>query len=395
MTATPFAHWSGRRDARIVLLGEAWGRGEDETKRPFSHDSGKELWRMLGEAWPNVWPEEHARVQALHSYGLGWIGQRDPWLHAASLAMTNVFNLRPRGNKIEELFDSRAATQHSTSAHLPPLRLGKYLRPEYMPELERLYAELATCRPNLIVALGATACWATLWATNISQIRGTTAQTHAQVAAQVGGEPLKVLPTFHPASLLYEGQWSRRPIIVADLMKALRESQFADVRRPARRILINPTLQEVIDWTEETLQGHMQGRYIKLSPDIETAFGQITCIGFARARNDALVIPFVDRTQAGWSYWPTAAEERIAWECTFKLLQSSISKVGQNFLYDMQYLLRMPTRINAMDDDTMLLHHSLFPELQKGLGFLGSIYTSEPAWKLMRRQRTDTEKRDE
>jgi len=43
----------------------------------------------------------------------------------------------------------------------------------------------------------------------------------------------------------------------------------------------------------------------------------------------------------------------------------------------------------------MLLHHALYPELPKGLGFLGSIYTNEASWKLMRRERSDTVKRDE
>jgi len=32
----------------------------------------------------------------------------------------------------------------------------------------------------------------------------------------------------------------------------------------------------------------------------------------------------------------------------------------------------------------MLLHHALFIELEKGLGFLGSVYTSEARWKFMR-----------
>lgn len=32
----------------------------------------------------------------------------------------------------------------------------------------------------------------------------------------------------------------------------------------------------------------------------------------------------------------------------------------------------------------MVMHHALFPEMEKNLGFLGSIYTSEPAWKMMR-----------
>jgi len=65
----------------------------------------------------------------------------------------------------------------------------------------------------------------------------------------------------------------------------------------------------------------------------------------------------------------------------------------QNGLYDLQYILRMGLRPANCQADTMLLHHSLFPELQKGLGFLGSIYTNEASWKLMREQ--DSNKRDE
>jgi len=41
----------------------------------------------------------------------------------------------------------------------------------------------------------------------------------------------------------------------------------------------------------------------------------------------------------------------------------------------------------------MLLHHALQPESLKGLGFLGSIYTDESNWKLMRK--STTIKRDE
>ena len=42
----------------------------------------------------------------------------------------------------------------------------------------------------------------------------------------------------------------------------------------------------------------------------------------------------------------------------------------------------------------MLLHHALYPEMLKGLGFLGSIYSEEIAWKSMR-TKGDNLKRDE
>ncbi len=64
-------------------------------------------------------------------------------------------------------------------------------------------------------------------------------------------------------------------------------------------------------------------------------------------------------------------------------------KVFQNGMYDMQYLWSMGLTVVNPRHDTMLLHHSLVPEMLKGLGFLGSIYTSEPAWKLMRHDETN------
>ena len=76
-------------------------------------------------------------------------------------------------------------------------------------------------------------------------------------------------------------------------------------------------------------------------------------------------------------------------------MSSSIPKLFQNGMYDLQYLLKMGLRPKALAEDTMLMHHSMFPELQKGLGFLGSIYTNESSWKLMRRKRPDVEKSDE
>ena len=41
---------SGPRNARIVVVGEAWGYEEQQAKQPFVGQSGQELQRMLSEA---------------------------------------------------------------------------------------------------------------------------------------------------------------------------------------------------------------------------------------------------------------------------------------------------------------------------------------------------------
>ena len=186
--------------------------------------------------------------------------------------------------------------------------------------------------------------------------------------------------------------WSWRPIVVGDLMKAGRESVFPEIRRPSRQIIISPTLEEVESWTTKAIADASP-----LAVDTETSRGQITMVGFARSASDALVIPF--RNFLGgtaplhyWSEW----EETRAWDCVRKVLAAPCPKKYQNGLYDIQYFMSMGLRPQWSVEDTMLKHHSILPEMQKGLGFLGSVYTSEPAWKLMRKKRADEpEKADE
>ncbi len=380
----PFSAVSGAKRPKLVLLGEAWGGNEADIRKPFVGEAGKELWRMLGEAMPGVEPELHAEICGLHRYGLAWTKPREAWLEAAGIAMTNVLAFRPPDNNLEALCGAKKEVGGQDYI-LPTMTKGKYLRPEFLPELSRLQIELAAWKPNLVVALGNTACWALLQATNIGSIRG------AVVGARLDGPGtgVKCLPSYHPAGVLRN--WSWRPIVVADLMKAARECQFPEIRRPSRSILIDPSIEELEAWTAQTLANPPA----MLSPDIETEGGQIKCIGFARSRTEAIVVPFVDKAKPGWSYWPDQSTELRAWKAVRALLESPIVKVGQNFIYDLQYIVPLTIRPKSLLEDTMLLHHSLFPELQKGLGFLGSIYTNEAAWKLMRRQKADTEKRDE
>ncbi len=380
----PFAATAGPRRAKILLVGEAWGQAEEETRRPFVGYSGKELWLMLGEAAPDLAPEAHARATKLHVYGNAWIREREHWLQDAGIAMTNVLGLRPPANQIAQLAVSKSELPDKGKNYVyPAITKGKYLRPEYLPELDRLREEIRQVEPNVVVLLGATACWALLQATNIGQIRGTVAESGFLHPLRT----VKTLPTWHPQYINYD--WSQRPIAVVDLMKAFREAEFAEIRRPSRKIIVNPSLEEIVRWTAETLCM----RPPVLGCDVETAHGQITCISFARSRSQALTVPFMLKSKE--SYWPKLWQEQDALEQCRRLLESEIPKVGQNFLYDLQYIYKYGIRPRRLCHDTMLLHHSLWPEMKKGLGFLGSIYTSEPAWKLMRRKKADTEKREE
>jgi hypothetical protein len=63
-------------------------------------------------------------------------------------------------------------------------------------------------------------------------------------------------------------------------------------------------------------------------------------------------------------------------------------------MYDVTFLWRSyGIGVRGCREDSMLLHHALQPESLKGLGYLGSVYCDEGAWKHMR-TKVETIKRD-
>jgi uracil-DNA glycosylase len=335
----------------IVLIGEAWGEHEERQRTPFVGATGYELDRILGQ-----------------------VG-----IHRADCFLTNVFNRRPKANKIEDF----CGLKIQSIPGYPALTKSRYVRAEFQPELDRLAEELVEVNPNLIVCLGNTAMWALLGLTAITKYRGTTKlSTHT-----VSG--FKVLPTYHPAAIFRTPEI--RPIVISDMLKAAREREFPDLRRPAREIWVRPTLEDVRRFFDECVPDGCI-----LSVDIETSGRKITCIGFSPRHDLALVVPFVIPTGLGGNYWHDRRTEIEVWRIIRDALESvRIRKVFQNGLYDIAFIRRaVGVRVGGAEHDTMLLHHSLQPESLKGLGFLGSIYTDEGAWKQLAGRHTTIKAED-
>lgn len=367
----PWNGTCGRRDAKIVLVGEAWGENEDALRTPFVGWSGYELSKMVCEAGL-VTHQEPLTPSAYSSMMLM------EWWKESGLLLTNVFAFRPPANKLDFICGKKAEVGKDYS--LEPLGKGGYVLPRYLPELKRLATELTAHERTCIIALGAVPTWALLGSGKITKIRGV-------AASSTLCRGLKILPTYHPAGILRN--WTWRPIAVADLIKvALREGQFGEVRRPERRVLINPTIQDVREWLKHPTYSY--------GVDLETKNKSIEMVGLARSRSEAIVIPLLDKSKPDFSYWSAQDEQEIWSLLRWRLEDPSIIKVFQNGLYDLQYFIRRsPVRPRNCSEDTMLLHHSLFPEMQKGLGFLGSLYTNEASWKLWHGAESEELKRDE
>ena len=321
----------------VVIVGEAWGDQEAKKGEPFVGPSGRFLHLLMSACG---------------------IDKRDCHL-------TNVFNFQPTpSNNILNL----CGPASEGIKDMPYIAKGKYIRAEYKPELTRLYREINSHNPNLIIALGGTATWALAHTSGIKKIRG------APLTAITGH---KLLPTYHPSVVLRD--FKLKPVIWADLNKAAKELTFPEIRRPVREFWLAPTLDDLAKFERYILESKL------LSADIETYGQQITCIGFAPDPQRALVIPFVAKAYPGQNYWTTLKEELQAWDYVRKWFKLGIPLVGQNFNYDMSYTWRKyGLKIEAEVEDTMLLHHAKEPEMEKSLGFLGSLYTNEPSWKFMR-----------
>lgn len=363
----------GPIDSKIVIIGEAPGADEERLGKPFVGSSGQELTKMLDEAGID-------RSQAF---------------------LTNVFHDRPPDNKFQESWcRSKKEVSDQYKEILPRLKTelpdvdwpqsytwamisqGKYLMPQYLPEVYRLRDEINQVKPNLIVPMGGTPTWAVLGVGGISKLRGVITESKLNPG-------IKVLPTWHPAYIMRV--WDQRLVAVTDLIKAKTEMEFPEIRRPERWVTINPSIQDILDYEPKIMASKL------LAFDTETAHKQITCISFAPDHKHAIVIPFVDRSKPDFNYWPTAEEEIEAWKIVKRWLATPIPKLAQNGLYDLQYLWRAHNiPVVNFAEDTMLLHHSIYIELAKDLGFLGSVYTDEASWKLMRPRASDmVEKKDD
>jgi uracil-DNA glycosylase len=357
----------------ILLVGEALGESEIKLPGhpPLVGPSGAELIRMLAEA--GVINLTAFDRDYLHQY----YNQSDPsainaiWGLHPEVRRTNVFMLHPPRNNLEFFCGGKP----DAIPGYPPLLKSKYVRKEFENELDRLASDILSINPNVIVCLGNTALWALAGQTGITKVRGTTLlSTHTVL-------DYKLLPTYHPAAIIRE--WTNRPTAIADLMKAKRESAYGEIRRPQRNIYIEPTLDDIAEFTAR----HIRGCRL-LSVDIETSGNRVTCIGFAPTPGLALVVPFDDPRAKGGCYWPTKADELRCWGLVRDILEdASIAKLFQNGMYDIAFLWRAyGIKTLGAREDTMLLSHALHPEALKGLGYLGSIYSDEGSWKFMRKK---------
>jgi len=339
----PYVPPEGRKDAPILILGEAPGAEEVAANRPFVGASGRLLFQTLAK--------------------LG-VKREDCYI-------TNVCKFRPPGNNIAAFFEH-------TKTRARKLKMmevcGRYPKDIILQQLDELRAELQQVKPKVVIALGATALWALVGENKISAWRGS-----VLLPSECKGAvrpPAIVVPTYHPAAVLRQNDW--QPVFASDLRRALRVATNG-FSPPRYTFTLAPSFEAVV--------GHLRalerGQWIAV--DIETVNHQVSCIGIAWSDTEAICIPF---HRADGSNYFSEAEEFAVWRELRRVL-SECRIIGQNFSYDAQYLAQLGVPPKC-DFDTMIAHHVAFAGLPKSLDFLSSIYLDfHKYWKEERKEASD------
>lgn len=236
--------------------------------------------------------------------------------------------------------------------------------------VEMLIDELAEVNANVIVAAGNPALMALTDKKSVAKYRGYV------VASTVFDRPRKVIPIFSFGSAMRN--YIQRHVIVHDLKKARVESDSPTINRPERKLLYNfDTVEEILQWIE-FLKGLPE-----ISFDIEVVNYEIPCLSLGDPSGYVSVVVPIGNSIYHPNGW-TELEELQLWRAVQRLLGNpKIDKVCQNGIFDIHFLLtKYGIEVRGKIIDTMIGHSVMFPDLPKGLDFLGSLYCgSQEYWK--------------
>jgi uracil-DNA glycosylase family 4 len=320
---TPYSE--GSLDAPICIVVEAPGSVEIYKDRPLVGPAGSEADKLF------------------HMAGL----------IRRELRIENT--VRSRINDVKEFITEKALTDKGKAAAAD------------------LRSRLNRCKANVFVPMGNLAL-----AAMTDQYGGRDKKTIGKLRGSILESSLlpgrKIIPTWHPASVLPgRSPYYNRYTIVEDLKKALRQSEFPEIRYPKRQLLINPLFHNVMEFLDAIIR-------LEFGPlvafDIEIYNFQVSCISFAPQPDLCMSIPFIGDC---WS----EHEEAAIWRKIAELLGClELEKIAHWTVFDTSFLLMQnKIRIRGVQHCTATMHRIINPDFSAKLEFLTSYMTDEPYYK--------------
>jgi len=201
-----------------------------------------------------------------------------------------------------------------------------------------------------------------------------------------GFEDRYVLSVQDPKWMVW-GNYMWRYTLANDLKKAKNHSED-EFRYDKKEITVITNLTEAIEYLNKLYILCIRTG-VELSIDIEVANFEVSYIGFSTNNIYGISIPFNNQL---WDIH----QETMLWIKIAELLgDERITKTGQNFLFDIHFLVaRNNIYVRGPIKDTMIASSIMFPDFFKSLGFLGSIYLNVPEWKSLGDHRLTDIKKD-
>jgi DNA polymerase len=322
----------GPSNAKIALVGEAPSYEEVKQGIPFVGPAGKMLDKLLREAG----------------------------LNRSELYITNTVKYQLPGNDFTRVLETG-------------ITLGK--------AIADLRHELEVLNPNIIVALGNHALEALTGKRGITKFRGSV------LLANFGN--FKVIPTIHPAALIYQAQSEFKKnagaeipeqVVVADLIKARKESKSRELTTIPRKLEIIKSAHQLITFLQ-SYEGVNE-----ISVDIETNKGIPICLAIAFNPSHAASIPLLSIPGRDGGIDLTQTELIGIYQILYQFFnRPNIKFIGQNFKFDHEKLITLSRLIEPIPGklaaDTSLMMGIVYTEFKKNLAFLASLFTNEPYWK--------------
>lgn len=362
-----FTGTRGPHNAPIMVVGEAWGDTERAQGKPFVGASGVELERMLREAG----------IDPTHCF------------------FTNLVNEKPNMNDMRYFLlpNERGASSMLNDGVRPSVRM--------LQGLQRLDMQIEVVKPRIIIATGNWPLWYLTGKANVKTNKGykipTGIDTWRGSQLFLRSSPFRpragvpVLPVYHPAAILRMYTW--RQITVQDLRRAGdfisgRMSSWHDVNAGERWNLVAPKPADL----ETLIDGWIKQPEVPIICDLETKLQRIHIVGLTRDGKTNVAVPFFHITPDGFRRVYTPLDFKRIYMALFKLFTAPGMKfVGQNWLYDIQYITKFFHITPHCEHDTMIWQHVMFPSLRKGLDYLSSMYCAHHVyWKDDLKESTDT-----
>jgi uracil-DNA glycosylase family 4 len=338
----------GPLDAKIVFVGEAAGEVEERKKAPFVGPAGRALNELLASAGVNRY----------------------------ECRLENIFQFHPEGNDLSPYikFNTKGVCTYESEI--------------YLAQKAALKERLEKTSANVIVPLGNIAQYTLCGRDKISP--GAITRTRGSIYPSTLVDR-KCVPTIHPSATLHFGQGTKfnefnrkksvdpycyRYWIVTDVMRAMEQSSFPEIRLLDRHLILEPSFEDVRQFIEHARSCPL------VAFDIECTMGsssEVTHVGLATSPTVGISIPLSSGMQ---DYW-VPDQEAAVWQLITSLLEDqNVMKVAHNAVFDVSFLHYRHGIVTAPVEDTMIAAAILYPDFPAALYFATSIYCNgEPYYK--------------